>query len=36
LKEQVAGVTEGFALIAASSYLTLLCGYLLMTYIVGE
>jgi len=28
-------VLEGFALIAASSYLMLLCGYLLMTYIVG-
>lgn len=35
-REQAAGLTEGFALIAASSYLTLLCAYLLMTYIVGS
>ncbi|KAF5834138.1 hypothetical protein DUNSADRAFT_9298 [Dunaliella salina] len=36
LQEHLGGVLEGFTLIAASSYLMLLCGYLLMTYIVGS
>jgi hypothetical protein len=34
-RSHVAALLEGFALIARSPYLLLMCGYLMMTYVVG-